>query len=52
VDVTAAAGSAALLSASFLDGRLAYCTSLAPAAAGLPGASYDAPTGILELYDA
>ena len=49
--VGAAAGSPALLLASFELGRMAYCTSSVPALAGLPGASYDPPTGILELYD-
>ena len=49
--VDAAAGSPALLLASFELGRMAYCTSSVPALAGLPGASYDPPTGILELYD-
>jgi hypothetical protein len=48
----AAAGSPALLLASFELGRMAYCTSSVPALAGLPGASYDPPTGILELYEA
>ncbi len=52
VEVSAGGDGRTLLSASFRDGRLAYCTSDAPAAAGLPGATYDAPTGILELYDA
>ena len=47
----AASGSPALLLASFELGRMAYCTSSVPALAGLPGASYDPPTGILELYD-
>lgn len=42
----------ALLLASFELGRMAYCTSSVPALAGLPGASYDPPTGILELYEA
>lgn len=41
-----------LLTASFEQGRLAYCTSAVPALAQLRGGSYDAPTGILELYDA
>ena len=49
--VGAAVGSPALLLASFELGRMAYCTSSVPALAGLPGASYDPPTGILELYD-
>ena len=49
--VDAAVGSPALLLASFELGRMAYCTSSVPALAGLPGASYDPPTGILELYD-
>ena len=40
------------LTASFEQGRLAYCTSKAPEFARLQGGAYDAPTGILELYDA
>lgn len=40
------------LTASFEQGRLAYCTSTAPALARLQGGAYDSPTGILELYDA
>lgn len=47
----ASAGSE-ILAASFDSGRLAYCTSELPGRAGLGGGSYDAPTGILELYDA
>lgn len=43
--------SAVVLRASFDAGRLAYCTSTVPEAAGLRGGAYDAPTGILELYD-
>jgi hypothetical protein len=39
-----------LLAASFDGGRLTYCTSAIPAIAGLRGGTYDAPTGILELY--
>jgi hypothetical protein len=42
---------APLLSASFEQGRLAYCTSAVPELAHLRGGAYDAPTGILELYD-
>jgi hypothetical protein len=51
VEVLAPGARDGLLTASFRDGRLAYCIASAPAAAGLPGGSYDAPTGILELYD-
>ena len=40
------------LTASFEQGRLAYCTSKAPELARLQGGAYDSPTGILELYDA
>ena len=43
---------APFLTASFEQGRLAYCTSTAPALARLQGGAYDSPTGILELYDA
>ena len=39
------------LTASFEQGRLAYCTSSAPELARLKGGAYDSPTGILELYD-
>lgn len=46
-----APGAKPLLIASFEHGRLVYCTSSAPEAAGLRGGTYDAPTGILELYD-
>lgn len=49
VDLRAGAG--IVLRASFESGRLAYCTSTVPEAAGLRGGSYDPPTGILELYD-
>ena len=42
---------ATFLTASFEQGRLAYCTSTAPALARLQGGAYDSPTGILELYD-
>jgi hypothetical protein len=42
---------ATFLTASFEQGRLAYCTSTAPALARLQGGAYDPPTGILELYD-
>jgi hypothetical protein len=52
VEVMAAAPGRPLLSACFRAGRLAYCSSDAPRAAGLAGGTYDAPTGILELYDA
>ena len=41
-----------VLVASFRDGRLCYCASEAPRAAGLAGGTYDPPTGILELYAA
>jgi hypothetical protein len=44
-------GTATVLLASFELGRMAYCTSSVPALAGLPGGSYDPPTGLLELYD-
>ncbi len=40
------------LTASFEQGRLAYCTSKAPELARLQGGAYDSPTGILELYHA
>ena len=39
------------LHASFESGRLAYCTSDLPRIAGLAGGTYDAPTGLLELYE-
>ena len=42
---------APFLTASFEQGRLAYCTSKAPELARLQGGAYDSPTGILELYD-
>ncbi len=45
------AGGRAILSASFEHGRLVYCTSAVPELAGLAGGTYDAPTGILELYE-
>ncbi|MEI6475413.1 MAG: hypothetical protein WCO75_08465 [Planctomycetota bacterium] len=51
IAITSNAG-APLLTASFEQGRLAYCTSAVPALARLRGGAYDAPTGILELYDA
>jgi len=50
--VGTASSTPAVLLASFELGRMAYCTSSVPALAGLPGASYDPPTGILELYEA
>jgi hypothetical protein len=40
-----------IITASFEHGRLVYCTSTLPGDAGLAGGTYDAPTGILELYD-
>lgn len=51
IAITGSEGSL-LLTASFERGRLAYCTSAAPELASLRGGTYDAPTGILELYDA
>ena len=47
----AARGHRPLIIASFEHGRLVYCTSTLPGDAGLAGGTYDAPTGILELYD-
>ena len=47
-----AAGTGPILRASFELGRLVYCTSAVPQAARLAGGTYDAPTGILELYEA
>lgn len=44
-------GQRPVVTASFEHGRLVYCTSSAPELAGLPGGTYDAPTGILELYE-
>jgi hypothetical protein len=38
--------------ASFERGRLAYCTGTVVAMAGLAGGTYDAPTAILECYEA
>lgn len=52
VHVELQAGSAALASASFERGRLAYCTGTLVAVAGLAGGTYDAPTAILECYEA
>ncbi|MFO0962802.1 MAG: hypothetical protein U0625_07825 [Phycisphaerales bacterium] len=46
-----AASSQPLLQASFDHGTLVYCVGAVAATAGLPGGTYDAPTGILELYD-
>ena len=46
------AGRRPVVTASFEHGRLVYCTSTVPEEAGLAGGTYDAPTGILELYDA
>lgn len=46
-----AAPSQPLLQASFDHGTLVYCVGAVAATAGLPGGTYDAPTGILELYD-
>lgn len=51
IAITTAPG-APFLTASFEQGRLAYCTSTAPELARLKGGAYDSPTGILELYDA
>lgn len=48
--VTVRADGRELLAASFESGRLAYCTSAVPALAGLRGGTYDAPTGLLDLY--
>lgn len=48
--VTVRCGGRVLLAASFEGGRLVYCTSEVPVLAGLRGGTYDAPTGLLELY--
>lgn len=50
--VTVRCAGRTLLAASFEGGRLVYCTSEAPVLAGLRGGTYDAPTGLLELYAA
>jgi len=47
----AGSGGGFSLRASFESGRLAYCTSDLPRLAGLAGGTYDAPTGLLELYE-
>jgi hypothetical protein len=49
--VSVRCGDRVLLVASFEGGRLAYCTSELPVLAGLRGGTYDAPTGLLELYE-
>ncbi len=52
VDPESGAQSAApIVRASFEHGRLVYCVGAITEQAGLPGGTYDAPTGILELYE-
>ena len=45
-------GASVLATASFERGRLAYCTGALVELAGLAGGTYDAPTAILECYEA
>ena len=51
VHLRASSSGGFVLHASFESGRLAYCTSNLPSIAGLAGGTYDAPTGLLELYE-
>ncbi len=52
VHVEVTAGGNPAVHASFERGRLAYCTGTVVATAGLAGGTYDAPTAILECYEA